>query len=384
MSFPQSEQSTKNFFEKVPCNRKVKNPTNSDKFRRNLDIQEESDFNFVGDLSIVHTIDLNSAALCCKFSHDGKKIAVGLSDGSVKVCKSSTGEQIYYLPAPSYQVDHAGDVESFSSVAVTSLNFVPPQLSTKGEVLVVTYCSGLIKTWHVATQKVLSTIKEKRQTLTSELSTTNQYLITAGKSDQLNQYDLETNKLVKTFEPRLDKSVMDGHRLNVLSVKWHPSHHNNFISGGWDNTVHMWDVREHHSVRHIYGPHICGGDGIDIDPKHDHILTASWRHNDTLQVWDYKSGSLIESIRPDYHGSSYLYCGKFLGNHHIMSAGGDQNMLKILDKQTLQTSGLVSNLKSGVYSLDYDHANIGPRDVTTISCAAGTQLHILSNLPIQL
>ena len=63
-------------------------------------------------------------------------------------------------------------------------------------------CSGLIKTWHVATQKVLSTIKEKRQTLTSELSTTNQYLITAGKSDQLNQYDLETNKLVKTFEPR--------------------------------------------------------------------------------------------------------------------------------------------------------------------------------------
>ena len=33
-----------------------------------------------------------------------------------------------------------------------------------------------------------------------------------------------------------------------------------------------------------------------------------------------------------------LYCGKFLGNHHIMSAGGDQNMLKILDKQTLQVT----------------------------------------------
>ena len=36
--------------------------------------------------------------------------------------------------------------------------------------------------------------------------------------------------------------------------------------------------------RHIYGPHICGGDGIDIDPKNNHILTASWRQNDTLQV----------------------------------------------------------------------------------------------------
>lgn len=31
-----------------------------------------------------------------------------------------------------------------------------------------------------------------------------------------------------------------------------------------------------------------------------------------------------------------LYCSKFLGNHHIMSAGSDQNMLKILNKQTLE------------------------------------------------
>lgn len=37
-----------------------------------------------------------------------------------------------------------------------------------------------------------------------------------------------------------------------------------------------------------------------------------------------------------------LYCGKFLGNHHIMSAGGDQNMLKILDKQTLQVTFFIT------------------------------------------
>jgi len=387
MSFSQSEQSSKDLFEEVVPKRKIKSLTqfnSRNSSRNNFDIQQNSDFNIFGNLNIKHSIDLNSAALCCKFSHDGKKIAVGLSDGSVKICKSSTGEEIYYLPAPSYQISHAGDTDSFTSVAVTSLNFVPPQLSTKGEVLVVTYCSGLINIWHVATKKVLSTIKENRQTLTSELSTNFQFLITAGKSDQLHQYDLETNKLVQTFEPRLNKDVMDGHRLNVLSVKWHPNYHGNFISGGWDDTVHMWDVREPHSVRHIYGPHICGGDGIDIDSKHDHILTASWRHHDTLQVWDYKSGSLIESIRTDYHGSSYLYCSKFLGNHHIMSAGSDQNMLKITNKQTLESTGVISNLKTGVYSLDYDHANIGPQDVTTISCATGPQLHILSNQPIQL
>lgn len=35
--------------------------------------------------------------------------------------------------------------------------------------------------------------------------------------------------------------------------------------------------------RHISGPHICG-DAIDIDPRHNHILTGSWCTGVTLQV----------------------------------------------------------------------------------------------------
>lgn len=35
--------------------------------------------------------------------------------------------------------------------------------------------------------------------------------------------------------------------------------------------------------RLISGPHICG-EGLDIDPVHNHILTGSWRKYDVLQV----------------------------------------------------------------------------------------------------
>ena len=39
-----------------------------------------------------------------------------------------------------------------------------------------------------------------------------------------------------------------------------PDDPNVLLSGGWDNTVQVWDVRAGQSVRSIFGPHICGED----------------------------------------------------------------------------------------------------------------------------
>ena len=44
---------------------------------------------------------------------------------------------------------------------------------------------------------------------------------------------------------------MDGHRLRVLCVKHHPFDENVFVSGGWDDTVQIWDAREDHATRYI-------------------------------------------------------------------------------------------------------------------------------------
>ncbi len=36
------------------------------------------------------------------------------------------------------------------------------------------------------------------------------------------------------------------------------------MSGGWDRTVNIWDLRLARAVRSVAGPYICGGDNLDI------------------------------------------------------------------------------------------------------------------------
>jgi COMPASS component SWD3 len=69
----------------------------------------------------------------------------------------------------------------------------------------------------------------------------------------------------------------------VYAVRYHKVDPSVILSGGWDNTVHIWDLRVGSSVRHIFGPHICG-DALDTNANGAMILTASHRHETPLEV----------------------------------------------------------------------------------------------------
>jgi len=84
-----------------------------------------------------------------------------------------------------------------------------------------------------------------------------------------------------------------GHSLKVISVKFDKDDPNLLISGGWDHTIQIWDVREGQPVRSIYGPKICG-DAIDINDGY--ILTGSCRPEEQLQVWSLADGQLMFSL----------------------------------------------------------------------------------------
>jgi COMPASS component SWD3 len=65
------------------------------------------------------------------------------------------------------------------------------------------------------------------------------------------------------------------------------------VSGGWDHTLQIWDVRVNRSVRSIYGPYVCG-DSIDVHGGV--ILAGSWRHAHPLELWDLGTCKLLTCL----------------------------------------------------------------------------------------
>ena len=57
------------------------------------------------------------------------------------------------------------------------------------------------------------------------------------------------------------------------------------VSGGWDNTLQIYDIRAKGPVASIYGPQICG-DTLDFRNDGCSLIAGSYRHDDALQLFD--------------------------------------------------------------------------------------------------
>ncbi|XP_072015029.1 uncharacterized protein [Amphiura filiformis] len=306
-----------------------------------------------GNLKISQIVECPSEIMCCTYNEDSTLLAVGFVDGSIRVYSAENGAPLHTLTDDETLAQH---------LPCTSVVFRPFHQGDRSQNLILaTYANGLVKLWHASSQKCVHTIHENRQTLTAAFPKNGSVFITAGSDEKIYVYDTSTKKLVNTCQPSPSRNVMDGHRYRVFSVKFHHNHANEFISGGWDDTVHFWDSRSEHSTRKLFGPHVCG-DSLDIDAHHNHIVTGSWRKDANLQIWDYESGEEIRTVPQDF-SNSLLYCAQWLGKDHIIVGGCDANMVRVIDRGTLKTTGRLVDLPRGVYCLDNNRQGNVPKFV---------------------
>ncbi len=72
-----------------------------------------------------------------------------------------------------------------------------------------------------------------------------------------------------------------GHSNRIFSIKFHNNNPNILYSGGWDDTIYIWDTRTSSYTGHIYGPRICSD---TLDQRESELLCGSWREEKNLQV----------------------------------------------------------------------------------------------------
>ena len=105
---------------------------------------------------------------------------------------------------------------------------------------------GALQHWHITSGKCLHTTEEAdNQIYALDYRPDGLVLATGGKDATVRLYDEATKSLQTSMKGGggYGPSVSAGHSNRIFSIKFHPSDENILVSGGWDNTVQVWDVR---------------------------------------------------------------------------------------------------------------------------------------------
>mmetsp|Transcript_43686 Transcript_43686/g.70994 ORF Transcript_43686/g.70994 Transcript_43686/m.70994 type:complete len:282 (+) Transcript_43686:59-904(+) len=253
-------------------------------------------------------VKFNSEVFCGRFALDGQFVATGCGDGVVRVYNPETGKLVYTLIP-----------DQASNLPITCVRFRPFTAASKTRnVLLAAGADGVLRHWHITSGKCLNQITETdNQVYAIDYRSDGLKFLSAGLDYKVRLYDEATKTLIQTMAGGYGKS-RPGHSNRVYSLKFVPGSENLFLSGGWDNTIQVWDSRVETSVRNIFGPHICG-DSIDI---YDNlVLTGSWRPKDQLQTWDLNSCELIQTYKWPAIASQQacmVYAAQFSGGKIII------------------------------------------------------------------
>merc|ERR1719198_1398177 len=235
-----------------------------------------------------------SDCFCVRFSPDDQYLAASFANGAINIYNAETGKQEFVLN----NVEGKGDSIMAAPLPTTQLRWRPHSAQSKTKSVLISVNAefdGQILHWHIKSGKCLHTITERgNQLFCLDYFNDGSQFATAGKDRLVRVYDEATKRLVQTLQGGDQKSTA-GHSNRVFSLKYHPEHPNIILSGGWDNTVQIWDTRRGHSVRSLWNCYLCG-DAVDFSATGNEVLTGSWRTENALQIWDFGTGAPVENV----------------------------------------------------------------------------------------
>lgn len=122
-------------------------------------------------------------------------------------------------------------------------------------------CDGTLSQF--GTQKMKTSWKDQergKMWLCADYKPNGKSFIVGDNKGMITLFDEETKKKTTVFEP--GNNQCPGHTNRVFSVKFLRDQPQVFISGGWDNLVYFWDIREKRPIGSYFGAKV-GSDTLD-------------------------------------------------------------------------------------------------------------------------
>lgn len=249
----------------------------------------------------------NPDMLAAAASSDGSLLVVGGFDGELREYNARNGFSPFSTCLNSART--AGQyLRSSISYAAFKPHGAAQQFSKAAQsgrsMLLVLGSDGDVLEYHHGSQCVVRGAKERtyadgvltdeaNQLFAAAWSPDGARYVTGGKDATPKVYDEDAKVAVRCLHDGVEDGSR-GHTASIQSLRW-PSP-DVIVSGGWDYTVLVWDVRAARAQRRLYGPYLCG-DGLDVSPDCRTLATASTRAKDQLELWDFSTFKKIATVQ---------------------------------------------------------------------------------------
>ncbi|CAK71940.1 unnamed protein product (macronuclear) [Paramecium tetraurelia] len=282
--------------------------------------------------------------LSCAFDNTTQFLASANSDGLVNIAYLGKDYTIVPLSDPKQKPGPATCVKWRPGQVVEQLKHT----------LLSTYANGSIIYWHATSKQSLFNLEDK--------------------DNQINccEFSLDGDKFVKLYDcGKLSKApttFVEGqsavHQNRIFGMKFNQGDHNQLYTGGWDKMVIQWDLRQKKSTGYIFGPCVYGD---SMDSKGFQLITASYRDEKQLEIWDTRTLNKLQTIEwAEYannvqgllpkHNVSKLYACKFdkrTNYIYAANAGSVFSEIRQFDSQYRCVDTYCCSL-SGVMTIDYN------------------------------
>lgn len=327
-----------------------------EKADKNLSINEHSTITSKNKKAFIFPKSISTSRPECfvvRFDKQDKYLAGGFSSGHIL---------LYDLEKQSLE-----KFMSCSEYPITNLRW---KTTIGKSILISVHADGRISQWFPTQGKILYELQEKDNIIMAlDYHRAGTLFATAGSDNKVRIYDDET----KTLAIQMEKDLTNTEHTNrIFSVCFHKTKGDLLVSGGWDNSVKFFDIREKKIIGSLYGPHIVG-DSLDL--RENYLLTGAASINNQLQIWDIRNYKLVETIElasDNKQVVSNINCvqySKYNGKlGQTFACGGiKRNQMRVFSDNPpdFHSHGKfnqwypiveMDNLSVPIYSLDYMHS----------------------------
>ncbi|PHJ58150.1 hypothetical protein VF14_22385 [Nostoc linckia z18] len=268
-------------------------------------------------------------------SSDGKTLASGSGDGTIKIWNLATGQEIRTLIGYKY----GDNLVAFSPDGKT--------LASGGS-----HSNRTIKIWNIVTGQEVRTLKGDLDKTTSiAFSPNGKTLASRGGYSTIKVWNVGTGQEVRTLK---------GHSGVLWTVAFNPDG-KTLASGSGDGTIKIWNLATGQTIRTIYSRSSVKSIAFSPNGK----TLASGSEDKTIKIWNVATGQEITNFTGH---SSFVNSVAFSPDGKTLASGSWDNTIKIWNVATGQEittlNGHSDSVSSVTFSPDGKTLASGSSDAT--------------------